>query len=88
METNSGWGDINGQCIWIGSIHLFKLVLKNEKHNDDDVSLVLEFWSHDNAYDVPYLVSKGMKMVNEAVNSVVKESEREKRELMYKNRIR
>ena len=71
METNSDSGDVNGQCIRIGAIHLFELVLKNEKHNDDDVSLVLEFWSHDNAYEVPYLVSKGMKMVNEAVNSVL-----------------
>ena len=23
--------------------------MKNEKHNDDDVSLVLEIWSHDKA---------------------------------------
>ena len=37
------------------------------KHNDDDVSLVLEFWSHDEAYDVPCLVSKCMKIFNEAV---------------------
>ena len=68
---------------------MFELVLKNEKHNDDDVSLVLEFWSHDNAYDVPYLVSKGMKMVNEAVNSILLEREREReRELIDKNSVR
>ena len=55
MYTNSDSGDVNGQRIRIGAIHLFELVLKNEKHNDDDVSLVLEFWSHDNAYEVSYL---------------------------------